>query len=280
MRNTHLLTFCAVLALVLAGACGDAAADQGRGAQQGQGGACRELVYAANPSYPPYHWAEGESAYAGASVELLALALPRGVRARPVVLPWLRALQWARQGKVDLILSLRVTPERSEFLAFTGQRSFSNPIAVFVRRDKAFPFRQWSDLQGRRGGISFGDSFGGGFDEYWRAELSVEEAPTMEHNFAKLEAGRIDYFVTSRYVGEAYAGKHPEGHGVTVLVPAISDEGIHFGFSKASPCASLVEQVDRKFRELERKGIPEKLLRKHLGLYLRRVPPPAEAASR
>ncbi|MBI5519545.1 MAG: amino acid ABC transporter substrate-binding protein [Desulfovibrio sp.] len=237
-------------------------------AAQPEAAACRELVYAANPSYPPYHWAEGESAYAGASVELLALALPPGVRARPVVLPWRRTLEWARQGKVDLILSLRITPERTDYLLFTAHRSFSNPIVVFVRRDRVFPFKQWADLKGRRGGVSFGDRFGNGFDEYWRAELTVEEAPTMESNFAKLEAGRIDYFVTSRYVGEAYAGAHTEGHGVTVLAPPISDEGIHFGFSKASPCAALARLVDARLKELDRKGVSEQLLKKHLRRYL------------
>jgi ABC-type amino acid transport substrate-binding protein len=41
---------------------------------------------------------------------------------------------------------------------------------VFVRRDHAFPFRTWQDLKGKHGGVSLGDTFGGGFDAYWHEQ--------------------------------------------------------------------------------------------------------------
>lgn len=227
-------------------------------------GQCREIVYAANPSYPPYHWKVNEGVYAGASIELLALVVPPGVTLKPLVLPWKRALEWARQGKVDLLLSLRITPERSEYLKFTTHQAFPNPIVVFVRTDRMFVFNSWADLKGKRGGISLGDTFGNGFDEYLRRELTFEEAPTMENNFVKLDTGRIDYFVTSQYVGKAYAAQNPQRSDITFLAPPISEMGIHFGFSRASPCAALSEQVSRRLRELDRQGVPEQLLKKYL----------------
>ncbi|GAB6126050.1 substrate-binding periplasmic protein [Humidesulfovibrio idahonensis] len=227
-------------------------------------GQCRELTYSTNPNYPPYDWAVSESAFDGASIELLRMAAPPGVALKPAVLPWPRALELAKTGKIDLLVSLRVTPERSAFLLFTRHRAFPNPIVVFVRKDRAFPFKSWADLKGRRGGVSLGDTFGGGFDEYSRRELSLEESPTMENNFKKLDAGRIDYFITSRYVGEAYAASHRLTHEFVTLSPAISEMDIHFGFSRVSPCAGLVEQMSRRLEELDRKGVPEQLLRKHL----------------
>lgn len=235
-----------------------------RGGEGPPDGQCRELIYAANPSYPPYHWKVSEKAYEGASIELLGLVVPPGVALKPVVLPWKRALEWARQGKVDLLVSLRITPERSEYLKFTSHRAFPNPIAVFVRADRRFPFNSWADLKGRKGAISLGDTFGNGFDEYLRAELTIEEAPTMENNFAKLEAGRIEYFVTSKYVGRAYAAQNPQKGEFFPLAPAISEMDIHFGFSRASPCAALSEQVSRRLKELDRQGVPEQLLKKYL----------------
>jgi polar amino acid transport system substrate-binding protein len=227
-------------------------------------GQCRELIYAANPSYPPYHWKVSDTAYDGASIELLELVVPSGVTLKPVVLPWKRALEWARLGKVDLLVSLRITPERSEYLKFTAHRAFPNPIVVFVQADRIFTFSSWADLKGKKGGISFGDTFGNGFDEYLREELTIEEAPTMENNFVKLEAGRIDYFVTSKFVGRAYATLHQKEAVFSSLPSAISEMDIHFGFSRVSPCAALSEQVSRRLRELDRQGVPEQLLRKHL----------------
>ncbi|HWR03235.1 MAG TPA: ABC transporter substrate-binding protein [Humidesulfovibrio sp.] len=234
------------------------------GGQTVHAGQCRELVYAANPNYPPYHWKVSETAYDGASKELLELVVPPGVTLKPTVLPWKRALEWARLGKVDLLLSLRITPERSEYLKFTTHRAFPNPIVVFVRADRTFPLKSWADLKGKKGGISLGDTFGNGFDEYLRRELTIEEAPTMENNFVKLEAGRIDYFVTSQYVGKSYAALNIQRGEFISLTPAISDMDIHFGFSRASPCAALAEQVSRRLKELDRQGVPEQLLDKYL----------------
>lgn len=225
---------------------------------------CGALVYSTNPAYPPYDWAVGENEFAGASIDLLTMALPPGVKLQPAVYPWPRALTLAKEGRIDLLVSLRITPERSEFLEFTTHRAFPNPIVVFVRKNQAFPFKSWADLKLKKGGISQGDTFGNGFDEYLRRELTVEVSPTMENNFMKLDAGRIDYFVTSKYVGMAYAATHSSRHGIRTLSPAISQQDIHFGFSKASPCVGLLEEVSLRLKQLDHKGVPEQLLRKHL----------------
>lgn len=225
---------------------------------------CPELAYTANPNYPPYHWVDREGRLVGASIDLLTLVAPPGVRLKPVVLPWKRALLLAERGEIDLILSLRITPERSRYLTFATARAFPNPIVVFVRKDRAFPFTSWADLKGRRGGISMGDTFGGGFDEYWRAELLMEEAKDMDGNFKKLHAGRIDYFVTSRYVGEAHAASRPEMADIVPMGEPISEQDIHFGFSSRSPCAALAGYVSRRLRELDRRGVSAQMLKDHL----------------
>lgn len=257
MRYAFALT--ALLALFLlqpSGACSAQA-----------GGRCETIVYSANPDYPPYHWASGGGGFDGASIELLRLVAPKGVALKPVVVPWKRALAMAKSGEIDLIVSLRVTPERSEFLRFTQHRAFPNPIVAFVRRDRAFELRSWADLKGRQGGISQGDTFGGGFDEYMARELRVEEARGMEQNFHKLAAGRIDYFVTGKHLGEAFASRHAEGRDNISLSPPLTDMGIHFGFSRLSPCADLAEQVSARLKELEARGVSAKLIKKYQRRY-------------
>lgn len=224
----------------------------------------RALVYSANPQYPPYHYANGQEVFAGASVELLSLVMPAGLECRPRVLPWKRTLLMAEEGQIDLVLSLRITPEREKYLVFTKHYAFPNPIAVFVRRDRVFPYAGREDLRGRRGGVALGDYFGNGFDEYWPKELSVEMAPTMVENFRKLDAGRIDYFVTSLFLGRAYLARNPPEHEIIPLDPPISTMGIHFGFSRRSPFAALVDEVDSRLEELDRQGELQRLLERHL----------------
>jgi polar amino acid transport system substrate-binding protein len=225
---------------------------------------CGTIVYSANPQYPPYHWTSNNSSFQGASLDLLKLVIPAAVKLKPVVYPWKRALFMAEHGEIDLLLSLRKTPERSELLSFTTQQAFPNPIVVFVRKNKSFPFNKWSDLKGYKGVISLGDKFGNGFDEYWKKELAIQETGTMKENFQRLENGLIDYFITGEFTGKAFLHKNSLRHEIINLSPPISEEGIYFGFSKKSPCAPLVNQIDRKLAELEKQGTPRKLLNKYL----------------
>jgi len=228
---------------------------------------CRTVVYSTNPKYPPYDWDAGNNGFDGASIELLKMVMPPELPLKALVYPWKRSLFLAEQGQIDLLVSLRITPERSSYLTFTSHRSFPNPIVVFVRKDRKFSYTSWKDLKKRKGGISAGDTFGGGFDEYWRNNLTIEDAPTMLENFQKLDNGRIDYFVTSKYVGKAHLSKNPPEHEIISLSPTISNLDIHFGFSKRSACAPLADYVSKRLKELDGKGIPEKLLKKHLKRY-------------
>jgi polar amino acid transport system substrate-binding protein len=236
--------------------------------------ACQEIVYATNPHYPPYDWSVGDGTYDGATIELLEMAVPEGVRLKPVVLPWKRAMLLAGEGGIDLLASLRITPERSQYLRFTSHRAFPNPIVAFIREDRRFPYANWGDLKDKTGGVSLGDTFGSGFDAYMRAHLHVEEAPSMEENFRKLDSGRIDYFVTSLYAGQAYQATHRPAHPVAALSPLISEQDIHFGFSQRSPCLPLLDRLSARLEELDAQGVPEQLLREHSRKYAE--PPPSD----
>jgi polar amino acid transport system substrate-binding protein len=226
------------------------------------------LVYSTNPQYPPYDWAVGDEAFAGASVALLTLVLPPEVKTKALVVPWKRAQDMAKDGAIDLLLSLRITPERSTYLEFTTHRAFPNPIVVFVRKESGMTLKSWDDLKGHWGGVSAGDTFGAGFDEYWKSSLQVEEAPSMVENFRKLDRGRIDWFVTGLYLGKAYLATHRLDHEIVALEPPISTGDIYLGFSKASPWKSLIPQVSRRLEELDKNGELVKLLQVELGRML------------
>ncbi|GAB3257204.1 transporter substrate-binding domain-containing protein [Chitinimonas naiadis] len=226
------------------------------------GAACDKLVYATNPKYPPYGWAEDEVRYQGAAVALLKLVAPANVTLQPAFYPWKRALSMAESGEIDLLLALRITPDRQRYLSFTRSRAFHNPIVVFVAANSPIRTAEWPGLAAYRGAVSAGDFFGSGFDEYLKTSLKVEVAPTMVENFKKLRAGRVDYFVTGEQLGRAYL-RNTEGAlsgSIVALKPAISDGDIHFGFSKKSACLGLLEAMDEKLEQLDRKGVPAKLL--------------------
>lgn len=225
---------------------------------------CTHLTYAANPAYPPYHWSPDNNGYMGASVDLLQQILPPETKAVPVVYPWKRALQMAKDGRIDLLLSLRKTPERSEFLRFTTHRAFPNPIVNFVRRGYLTKLTSWQQLIPLHGGISRGDTFGGGFDGFMKEQLTIEEAATMAENFDKLKRARIDYFITSQYAGNFYLQEIGRSHEIAAIHPHISDESIYFGFSRKSSCQELEPYLSKRLAELDQAGQLELLLAKYL----------------
>jgi len=230
-----------------------------------QAGDCTRVLFSANPNYPPFHWSD-RGQLQGASIELTQRILQElGVAAEARYLgPWNRVLRAAEQGEIDLVVALRVTPEREAFLNFTAARFFVNPMAVFVRTDRHFNYRSWADLQGRTGLVARGDRFGDGFDDYLHARLQVLTSHSMEDGFASLLRQRGDYLVTSYFAGRAYlAGKGLDGQ-VKALSPMVSQASVHHGFVRRSPCSKLLEQVSEKLRTYEADGTTERLLLQHL----------------
>ena len=226
-----------------------------------------EITYATNPMYPPYDWAISSSEYSGAGIELLKLVFPKEYKLIPRVIPWVRAQNEAKTGTIDLLVNLRITPAREEYLEFTTYRAFPNPIAVFVNKKSYMKFQKWDDLKEYHGGISLGDTFGGGFDEYWPKELKIETAKNMDDNFDKLLAGRIDYFVTGYYTGMAYLLANQMDNNIVAFDKFISNQDIYFGFSKESKLKSLIPIISKKLEELDKNGTTEKLLKASLEKY-------------
>ncbi|MBV6321641.1 transporter substrate-binding domain-containing protein [Duganella violaceipulchra] len=76
-------------------------------------GDCPKVVVSADPDYPPLHWYDGKE-LRGPSIELATriladLKIPYEVR---YVGPWKRVLANASVGKIDLVATLKIQPER------------------------------------------------------------------------------------------------------------------------------------------------------------------------
>lgn len=235
--------------------------------------ACDKLVYATNPKYPPYGWSEDELHYQGAAEALLRLVAPANVTLQPVVYPWKRAQAMAESGEIDLLLALRITPERERYLRFTRSRAFHNPVAIFVPAGSPLKTAEWSGLAGYRGAVSSGDFFGNGFDEFLKTRLRAEVAPSVVENFKKLRAGRVDYFVTGEQMGLAYL-RNTEGlqmGGVVALRPYVSEGDIHFGFSRRSACLALLPEMDARMAQANQKGTSDRLLEEAMTQFIGRT---------
>jgi polar amino acid transport system substrate-binding protein len=208
------------------------------------------------------HWYDG-STLQGASIEIAKRALndlkiPYEVR---YVGPLPRVLLKAERGEVDMIATLKKTPDRERFLSYPKTSAFSNPVAVFAARNHPFPFRVRADLVGLRGGITSGNLFGDGLDEYLREHLKFEEANSSENNFDKLRLGRIDYFITGYYAGMAFLSRRGDEEKFIALTPYVAATQNYLVLARNGHCGDKLAMIDEQLAIMKKNGVFDELIR-------------------
>ena len=233
-------------------------------------GKCERLVATGNPEYPPYLWRDPQSPQhlIGANAVLLALIGEQlGVKIEMLYTgPWSRAQDEVRTGRVDLLAGAFLTLPRLEYMDFVHPAFFNTPSVVWVRKGQGFPYSGWEDLRGRTGGTLVHNSFGQQFDAFAKANLNVEEVPSLIQAFQKLLLGRTDYVLYERYPGVALANTQGMLESLETLEPPISSEGLYLTLAHDSACNDpwLRGQLAKKMTELTAAGLPETLLQRNL----------------
>lgn len=232
------------------------------GAMFGACAQCTRLVLAADPDYPPLHWFDGTSMQ-GASIAIAKrvlddLKIPYEVR---YLGPFPRVMSAAQSGDIDMVATLKKTPEREAFLLFPKTPAYTNPVAVFTAKEHSFEFKGRSDLVGLRGGITRSNVFGDGFDEYMKQNLSIEEANSPENNFSKLGAGRLDYFITGYYAGMAHLLKRGDEERFEAKQPFLVESVNYLALTRKGHCADKLDAIDARLAVLKKSGAVDELMR-------------------
>jgi len=228
---------------------------------------CTRVVISADSDYAPLQWYDGRI-LRGASIDiamraLQAINVPFEVR---YVGPLQRVLDGARSGEVDMVVSLKDTPQRRDYLSFVPVPLFTNPIAVFVAQDKRFAYAGWRDLEGKKGGMTRGNQFGGGFDEFMAKNLTVETEQKLYMNFKKIELGRIDYLITGYYSGLFYLRESGQADRFVALRPYVSESDNLMAISKRSPCIKYLPALEAQLGSMRQKGLLKEMLGKYIGI--------------
>ncbi len=223
---------------------------------------CARLVVTADPAYPPMHWYDGTSLQ-GASIEIAKRVLDDLKIAYEVryLGPFPRIMALAERGDVDMVATLKKTPEREAFLLFPKTPALSNPVGVFGFRERPFDYRERADLVPLRGGITRGNVFGNGLDEYIRDKLQVEESNSPDGNFDKLALGRIDYFITGYYTGMALLLKRGDEERFVPKSPFLVETPNYLALTRKGRCADKLDLIDARLAVLKKNGVLEELIR-------------------
>ncbi|MBV8466423.1 MAG: transporter substrate-binding domain-containing protein [Burkholderiales bacterium] len=222
---------------------------------------CHSVVVSADPEFPPFAWYDGER-LRGAGVEVVTSALTRMHLPYEVryVGPFARLLGEAKKGNIDIVAELKQTPDRQPYLAFSKTPIFINPSAVFVSVESSLQINSRDDLVPLHGGVTHGTRFGDSFDEFLATSLHTEEAPGIKENFAKLQARRIDYFVSPYYPAVSYLNAQHLDDRFVALKPFVASVDNFVGWSRRSPCLARMAEFDQTLAAMAHDGDIERAL--------------------
>lgn len=237
-----------------------AGAPVGASALADQAAPAAAIRFAPEKDYGPFVFEDEQGRIRGLSVDMLdAVAARAGLQVATLPARNLSAiLEAAQRGEVDLITSLRPTPERARFLAFT--RPYVTVPAVLVRRTDNTAGLQLADLAGRPVAVGKGYAVEAFVRKTFPAVAWVAE-PDDVASLRDLAAGKVAAVVVDLasvgFIARRYHLEH-----LQVVGPVGFDYPLSFAFAKSRPDIGVALEAGlRALRPHDRDAIGRHWLR-------------------
>jgi len=223
------------------------------------------LIASGHNEYPPFMWRDGDK-IVGVGAELTSIIFGEiGISVNSKYIgPWKRLQNITRTGEVDLILGIFKNEERLRYLIYPEESYTEDPVVIFVRKGKSFPFTKWQDLAGQQGGAIMGDSFGQIFDLYAEANLKMYKVKQIEQAFEMLNLGRLDYVICGLFTGRIQMIKLGLKNKIEHLPKPVVTPVAYQAFSKQSKFIKHIPYFNKRVAELKKNGTIDKLTEKYM----------------
>ena len=209
------------------------------------------ILYAPDPLFPPFEFLDSSGAARGITPDFLTIMGKKlGVEFRTVAYPtWSDAIEAVKRGKVDLLGTLTLTPEREGYLIFS-KPYLSVPYVLFVRQGGDDP-KTIEDMVSRRLGVVKNY----GIDTWLSAEhpnihpVAVEDTAT---GLIMVATGQLDAMLEALPVG-AQIVREKGLTNIRIVPRHVCTLPQHFGVRKGVPLLlSIVQKGLDSMTETER----------------------------
>lgn len=210
------------------------------------------LVYGV-PHFPPGSIVN-DKGFSGTDVDLMTyLAKKSNVDMTFSACSWIRCLELAKAGKVDLLASVSYTEERTAFLHYVHPSYKAGQINFIVRKGEAAQLAQFEDLRGKVIGKEKGAMLDDRIDK--NPDLTLYEAPDPDTLFTMLVSGRIDTLMGFDSVAVYLAQNSKFSDLLEIAHLKISVPSGYLAVSKHTPEATLVvKRFEAQLRRLLTSG--------------------------
>ncbi len=222
---------------------------------------CAKIIATGHPQYPVIAYKDGDNIVGAAPslVEAIGKAINVPVESKYMG-TWEAAQAAARDGKADMIFGIYYNDERATYLDYVQPAFTYDDVAVFVVKGKEFPFKDKSDLIGKKGVTNQGESYGTEFDAFMKDKLDVARTDGIDDAFKDLLDGKADYLIAGYYPGHAEAARAGIKDKIVALDQALLSQEMFVAFSKKSPCRSLAEKFGQQITVLTTDGSYDKMV--------------------
>jgi len=218
-------------------------------------------ITAAQDPWAPF--VQKDKASPGVSVEIITEAFKsQGHTVDFKIMPWTRALNEVKAGKVDVLVATWFTSERTSFLKYS-EPYLENSLKFIKRKGDGFEYNGLDSLSGKTVGIIRNYGYG---DEFLGAKnFKKPEANDLVANAKKLMAKRIDLTLEDELVAKSTLS----GAGMNVAdfeftANALSVNPLHVTSGLANPNhAQYIEAFNKGLAEIKSNGTFDQILAKY-----------------
>ncbi len=229
----------------------------------GYGNAGESTIIVRVADYPPQYYKDTTGRWTGIDVELArALVVEAGFTPEFIEVPWGRALEEMKNGRLHLMTTLSKTPERATFMHWIGPERMSEMVLVVKQANKNLPIATLDSLIaiaeerslkiGMQHNVYYGEVFAGRLMEDAFA-IHFESVATSALNPRKTRAGRILGFFEDKITMQYQIKHNREYAGLATHHFTLNEEPVFFGVSRSVPAPTL-NRLKEAFDRLERSG--------------------------
>lgn len=229
-----------------------------------------QLLPIATSEFAPFEYTQDEKVI-GSDSEIVERALEKvGYKAEFRMMPWARALQYAKSGKVAGVFSLTKSQERTRFLYFSEPINYVKDV-FFKLKYRNIQWQTFSDLAAYRVGVGHGYVYAPEFMQAFENKVFRSVNPLTGNNLEfrqlkQLKNSQNDLMICEISVCNFLLYNHPsELRGIDYIDRPIGEIRPYFiGFSKKWVGSErIVKRFNQALQVLKDTGEHEAILKRY-----------------
>ncbi|WP_108648978.1 substrate-binding periplasmic protein [Dongshaea marina] len=200
----------------------------------------------------------------GLANEIVVTALKKGgMESKVKILPWTRAMESVKQGKMDAISTVWYTDERAKTFIYSDPY-LSNRVVFVKKAGNPFEYDGVDSLSGKNVGIirdyGYGDAF------YAASNFKRTPSNSLESNLKKVAAGRVDLTLDDEIVVKyTISTELPDLKSKLGFTKnSYSEQPLHIVVTKSNPNGqAIIDAFNKGLKMMKEDGSFDAIMKTH-----------------